>query len=245
MKAAALFNPALLIATLALACGAPIPAGAGEPAFDAYSAEYKVKISILSGKLTTDLRRIDGGYEAEHVIRPSGFAKVIRNGVISERSQFSATAEGVRTSSYQSVNTLSNDETSADVIFDWASNEIAGTVNEEEVRIILDELVHDRVALQYQLMHDLANGGADERYVLFDLDEFKTLVVKSIGTREIKTPVGTFEAIGIQHQRENSSRVTTFWCVAELGYLPAIIERHRKGKLQMRATLKTYASLET
>ena len=245
MKATALLHPALLIAVLALAYGSPTPAGAEEPAFAAYSAEYKVKISVLSGKLTTDLRRTADGYEAEHVIRPSGLAKVIRNGVISEKSRFSATEEGVRTSWYQSVNTLSNDETSADVTFDWASNEIAGTVNEQEVSMLMEELVHDRVGLQYQLMHDLANGGAEERYVLFDLDEFRILVVKSIGTREIETPVGTFEAIGIQHQRENSSRVTTFWCVQELGYLPAVIERHRKGKLQMRATLKKYSSVET
>jgi hypothetical protein len=245
LKDAVTFRLTRLVALLILVGGVAAPAAGEEPAFAPYSAEYKVKISILSGRLTTDLRRTDDGYEAEHVVRPSGFAKVIRNGVISEKSRFSATEEGVRSSWYQSVNTLSSDETSADVIFDWASNEIAGTVNEEEVNLVLDELALDRVALQYQLMHDLANGGAEERYILFDLDEFKTLVVRSIGTREIKTPVGTFEAIGIQHQRENSSRVTTFWCVQELGYLPAMIERHRKGKLQMRATLRKYSPLET
>ena len=54
-----------------------------------------------------------------------------------------------------------------------------------------------------------------------------------------------FRAVGIQHQAENSSRITTLWCVEELGYLPAVIERHRKGKLQMRALLKTYSPIET
>ena len=245
MIAAAIFRPALLVVTFVVAGGHNLPAIAEEPVFTAYSAEYKVKISILSGKLTANLRRTEDGYEAEHVIRPSGLAKVIRNGVISEKSRFSATEDGVRATSYQSVNTLSSDETSADVMFDWTTNELAGTVNEEEVRMILDGLVHDRVALQYQLMYDLANGGPDEHYILFDLDEFKTLVVKTIGTRKIKTPAGTFEALGIQHQRENSSRVTTFWCVQELDYLPAVIERHRKGKLQMRALLKTYSPIET
>ena len=56
---------------------------------------------------------------------------------------------------------------------------------------------------------------------------------------------GEFNAVGIQHQAENSSRVTTLWCVKELGYLPVVIEQHRKGKLRMRAELSKYAALST
>ena len=246
MNDAAIFRPALLIALLTLVGGiVVVPAAAEEPALTAYSAEYKVKISVLSGLLTTDLRRTDDGFLAEHVIRPSGLAKVIRNGVISEKSRFSATTDGIRASWYESVDTLSSDPTSAAVAFDWTTNELTGTVNEEEVRIILDGLVHDRVAIQYQLMQDLINGGPHERYILFDIDEFKTLIVKTVGTRQIRTPAGNFEALGIQHQAENSSRVTTLWCVPELGYLPAMIEQHRKGKLRMRALLRKYSPIET
>ena len=122
--------------------------------------------------------------------------------------------------------------------FDWSASELTGTVNDADVRIALDGIVHDRVAIQYQLMHDLLNGGAHERYVLFDIDEFKTLIVRNVGIRRISTPAGTFTAVGIQHQAENSSRITTLWCVEELGYLPVLIEQHRKGKLRMRAELQ-------
>ena len=105
----------MLVALLVLACGHWAPAWADEPVLLAYSAEYKVKISILSGRLTTDLRRTEDGYEAEHVVRPSGLAKLIRNGVISEKSRFSQTSEGIKASWYQSVDTLSSDPTSATV----------------------------------------------------------------------------------------------------------------------------------
>jgi hypothetical protein len=240
-----MFRPAMLAVLLTLLGGTILPAGAEEPTLVAYSAEYKVKISVLSGRLTTDLRRTEGGFEAEHVIRPSGFAKIIRNGVISEKSRFSATPDGIRASWYESVDTLSSDPTSATVTFDWATNEMAGTVNEEEIQMILEGLVHDRVEIQYQLMHDLLNGGPGERYILFDIDEFKTLIVKTVGTREIRTPAGKFTALGVQHQAENSSRVTTLWCVPELGYMPAMIEQHRKGKLRMRALLRKYSPFET
>ena len=79
MKFAAMFRAALLAALLTLLGGFVMPAAAESPALATYSAEYKVKISVLSGKLTTELRQTDSGYEAEHVIRPSGLAKVIRD----------------------------------------------------------------------------------------------------------------------------------------------------------------------
>jgi len=227
---------------LALALSVPVRA---EQALVPYSAEYKVKISILSGRLTTDLRTTEEGFEATHVIKPSGLAKMIRNGVISERSQFSATGDGVKASWYQSEDTLSKEETRAEVRFDWSSNEMSGTVNDEDVQMILESLVHDRVAIQYQLMYDMLNGGPDERYILFDIDEFKTLIVSNVGEREIRTPAGKFNAVGIQHQAEHSSRVTTLWCVEELGYLPVLIEQHRKGKLRLKAVLKNYTPLTT
>ena len=227
-----------------MAAAADVPAVA-ELALTPYSAEYTVKISVLSGRLTTKLRPLADGYEATHIIEPSGLASVLKSGEINEQSRFTPYADGVRATWYRSEDSLSSDETRAEVTFDWSTSEISGTVNDEAVRIVLDGIVHDRVAIQYQLMHDLLNGGPDERYVLFDIDEFKTLVVRNIGERKVSTPAGDYTAVGIQHQAENSSRVTTLWCVEELGYLPVVIEQHRKGKLRMRAELSDYTALPT
>jgi len=229
---------ALLLLLLAL----PAAANA-EQLLTPYSAEYKVKISVLGGRLTTDLRAAGDGFVATHIIRPTGLARMVRDGSITETSRFSATDGAVKASWYRSEDTLSKDKTRAEVTFDWPGNQMTGTVNDEEIQILLEGLVHDRVAIQYQLMHDLLNGQPDERYILFDIDEFKTLIVTNVGERDIKTPAGNFKAVGIQHQAEHSSRVTTLWCVPELGYLPALIEQHRKGKLRLRATLRNYSSL--
>ncbi len=216
-----------------------------ERALTPYAAEYTVKISVLSGRLTTELRPLADGFEAVHIIEPKGLASVLKSGEINEHSRFTPYADGVRGTWYRSEDSLSSDETRAEVTFDWSANEISGTVNDQAVSIGLDGIVHDRVAIQYQLMHDLLNGGPDERYVLFDIDEFKTLVVRNVGERKISTPAGDYTAVGIQHQAENSSRVTTLWCVEELGYLPVVIEQHRKGKLNMRAELSSYTALPT
>jgi hypothetical protein len=232
----------LALACLALITAAPAEA---ETALTPYSAEYKVKISVLSGRLTTELRPVADGYEANHVIEPQGLAGVLKDGKISEQSRFTAKADGVRASWYRSEDSLSSDETRAEVTFDWSASELSGTVNDEDVAIAFDDVVHDRVAIQYQLMHDLLNGEPNERYILFDIDEFKTLLVRNVGIRRISTPAGKFTAVGIQHQAENSSRITTLWCVEELGFLPVVIEQHRKGKLRMRAEMQTYTALTT
>ena len=56
-----------------------VPAAA-EPTLVPYSAEYKVHISIASGRLTTRLSVTDNGYEAVHEIVPTGLAKLLKNG---------------------------------------------------------------------------------------------------------------------------------------------------------------------
>ena len=89
-------------------------------------------------------------------------------------------------------------------------------------------------------MTDLANGEDTTEYVLFEHDRVRTVEISRVGTRRIKTGAGTFNTIGIRHQAQNSSRATTLWIAMDLGYLPVMIERHRKGKLQMRAELQKY-----
>jgi hypothetical protein len=226
---------ALLSTTTSLAEGRLTP----------HSAEYKVKISILSGKLSTRLQATENGYEATHRIVPKGLARILAGGSIQETSSFEYTADGVSPTRYVSVDTLSKHKTRADISFDWSTGAVTGTVNDEPVESVLEELAYDRVSIQYELMVDLMNGGAGETYILFDVDRLKTLKVSSIGTKEVKVPAGKFMAIGIQHQAEGSSRITTLWCVEELDFLPVIIEQHRKGKLRMRATLSRYTPEQT
>ena len=205
-----------------------------------HSAEYKVKISVLSGKLSTQLRVTKRGYEATHRIVPAGMAKILVHGTIVETSGFETAADGIVPTHYVSSDTLSRDETQTDISFDWSTGAVTGTVNEQHIESVLEDLAHDRVSIQYELMYDLKNGGASETYILFDVDRLKTLNVTTIGEKQVKVPAGNFKALGVQHQAEGSSRITTLWCVEELDYLPVIIEQHRKGKLRMRATLREY-----
>jgi len=205
-----------------------------------HSAEYKVKISVLSGELNTRLQATDTGYEATHRIVPKGLAKLLAGGSIEETSSFDPVDQGVLPTHYVSHDTLSRDKTSANLSFDWSTGAVSGTVNGEDVDEVLKDLAHDRVSIQYELMRDLMLDGASETYILYDIDRLKTLNVSLLEARDVKVPAGEFTVIGVQHQAEGSSRITTLWCAEELDYLPVIIEQHRKGKLRLRATLSSY-----
>ena len=89
-------------------------------------------------------------------------------------------------------------------------------------------------------MLNLFNEVQQEQYFLQDAEKLKSLSIRNIGNETLAVPFGQFEATGIQHQADGSSRQTTLWVVEELGYLPVIIEQRRKGKLQVRAVLLDY-----
>jgi hypothetical protein len=211
-----------------------------ETSLTPHAAEYKIKISVLGGKLHTRLQALENGYRAESSIEPTGMSSIIARGTIRENSVFLPSPDGLRPQHFRSDDTLTRGGETVDFEFDWAASEITGMLNGADFNAGIDGVVHDRVSLQYGLMHDLVNGIHRSEYSLQDAEKFKPLTITNIGKKLVNVPYGKFEAVGIQHQSEGSSRITTLWCVEELGFLPVIIEQHRKGKLQVRAVLTDY-----
>ena len=213
-----------------------------ETSLTPHRAQYKVRISVVSGQLSTELRRSEAGYIANHVIKPTGLSRIITRGTMNVTSEFVSGESGIQPARFSAVDTI-RDDPNVDLTFDWDLNEVTGTVGEEAVDWQLEGLAYDSVSLQYQIMHDLLSGEANKQYALFDIDKLKDVVVSDVGEKQVKTKAGRFSAVGIQHQKVGSSRTTTMWCVEELGYLPVIIEQHRKGKLKFRASLVSYTPI--
>ena len=210
-----------------------------------HSAEYRVKISVLGGSLNTHLQALENGYRAESAIEATGVSRVVARGSIRETSEFAMSPDGLRPQRFTSTDTLTSEAQTVELGFDWEAGEASGVIDEADFSTSLDGPVHDRVSLQYGLMHDLLNGIERQTYFLQDAEELKELSIRNAGTKTVRVPFGSFEAVGIQHQTANSSRITTLWCARELGYLPVIIEQHRKGKLRMRAVLTDYQPVAT
>ncbi len=230
-----------MLACLLVVASVLLPAQAiAERSLTPHVAEYKIKVSILSGKLRTEVKLTDEGYSANSVLRASGIASWFVRGDVTERSEFSIVEDGVRPLLYHSVDKISKEDKYMDFIFDWEQNQVSGKIDGKDFVLDLEDRAHDRVSLQYELMLDLLNDSRTAEYTLVDDDEIKSLHVTYVGTESVKVPYGTFEAIKIQHRKEKSDRVTTLWCVEELDYLPVKIEQHRDGKLAVRAVLNRY-----
>lgn len=217
---------------------------ADAPSLTPHKAQYDVKISVLGGTLTSEVTAAGSGFMANSVIEPTGMSRIVARGAIQESSFFLTDIDGVQPAQYRSIDTLSSDNQTVNLDFDWRENAVNGSVNDVEFQWELEGRVHDRVSIQYELMLDLLQGQTSSRYSLLDGDELKILEVRNIGERQVKTPYGTFQATGIQHNKENSSRITTLWCARELGFLPVVIEQHRGGKLRVRAVLTDYQVTE-
>jgi hypothetical protein len=227
---------------LVLSSGLVVTAASAERAITPHVAEYKVKVSVLSGKLTTQVQPTDGGYAAQSIVRAAGLARMFVRGDVTEYSTFEIIDDGVRPLAYNSSDLISKEDKFMQFEFDWDEDRVSGSVNDQPVQMDLDGRVFDRVSLQYELMLDLLNERKNDEYSLLDDDELKVLQVTHLGEREIKVPFGKFAAVGVQHRKANSKsdRVTTLWCVEKLDYLPVLIEQHRDGKLAMRAVLTEY-----
>lgn len=221
-----------------------VPAVAA-PSLTPHSARYKVKISVLGGQLDTRLEATNDGFLATHAIKPTGMSRMLSRGQVRESSEFLIASDGIRAASYAARDTLSRDKSNVAIHFDWDSGKATGTVDGEDVESILESIAHDRVSIQYQLMLDLLNEKTSAQYTMFEVDRLRTVNVQSIGRRTIKVPAGEYDAVGIQHQAEGSKRVTTLWCVEELGFLPIVIEQHRKQELRVRASLVSYKEIDS
>ena len=207
-----------------------------------HRAEYKVRISVVSGQLNTELRATETGYVATHIVKPTGVSRMLTNGKMEVSSEFTIANDSLRPVSYHAIDTI-GDDPEAKITFDWQTNQARGTVGDEDVVLQLDGLSHDAVSIQYDLMYNLINDKPNATYVLFDVDKMRVANVRNVGKKTVKTKLGNFEVVGIEHQKEGSSRKTILWCAPKLDYLPVVIEQQRKGKVTFRASLTEYVPL--
>ena len=204
-----------------------------------HSAQYEVKISFITGLLNTELKKDNKNFIARHIIEPTELSKVISRGTLDVTSTFQMVSGNVKPIYFKAIDTIRN-KPDIDLNFDWKTFLVKGTIGKKLVEIQFKDIVHDNVSIQYELMSDLKSDTLKKRYKLFDANKLKVVNIKKIEKKQIKTIVGDFKTIGIQHQKEGSSQITTLWCAEELDYLPVLIEQHRNGKIKFRASLKKY-----
>ena len=204
-------------------------------------AIYDVKISFLSGTLKTELDIVDDQYQARSRITPTGISLIFGQGSILQTSLFGMQNEGIKPIQFTSDDSLTRQKEQVDLSFDWVANEVTGLIGDTKFGTELTLNTYDAVSLQYAFMHDLLNKSIRKTYSLQDGEDLKELNITIKEPQRVSVPLGDFKTVVIQHQSNDSDRITTLWMAAELGFIPIVIEQRRDGKIRFRAELGSYS----
>jgi len=217
-----------------------LSANAGTP-LQPHVAIYDVKIGFLSGTLRTELNMVDNQYHARSHITPTGISLLFGQGSIVQTSSFGMHHEGLQPIRFTSDDSLTSQKEQVDLSFDWVQNKVTGLIGDIQFTTALSSNTYDSVSLQYAFMHDLLNKSLLKSYLLQSAEELKELNITIKEQQRVRVSFGDFMTTVIQHQSNNSDRITTLWMAAELGFIPIVIEQRRDGKIRLRAELGSYS----
>jgi hypothetical protein len=100
----------------------------------------------------------------------------------------------------------------------------------------------DKLLYQIQMMLDLAAGKTELNYQVADGGLMKDYRFAVQADKEsLKVPFGNFETIVVT--RLSDDRITTFWCAADLDYLPVKIAHGKKKEKPVTAMLTAVTGL--
>ena len=228
-----------------LACFAQ-PASLADPLpvepFEAHYTGFAVLANIsVPGELVMTLSpEGDDGYRMTSLIQPSGLASRLVSA--SEQATGELRDGAPRPLRYEhEVSGVAGSSTR--VVFDWQDAVLRAEHDGERATLPLEPRVMDPLSMNLLVMTDLSQGRIAEQYTLVDETELKTYRVRRDGEEILATPLGDLHTVRVSQNRQNSTRITTFWLAPSLNYLPVQIAQEKKGKEILRMTIKDVKKL--
>ena len=173
----------------------------------------------------------DGTYVATSRTEPAGVLSLIRDEARFERSEWTWEGHWLKPLEYRYERT-GRKSREIDIAFDWEANVARHDSPGASWRLPVPPGTMDKFIYILAMMHDLGRGKRNVEYTIADGGRrLKRYVLTGAGEERITTALGTFDTAVIRRERENSERKTTFWCAAELGFLPVkIVHVESDGK---------------
>jgi hypothetical protein len=193
-----------------------------------YSVEWR---GINAGTSTLALVRVGGNdytYRSNNVAR--GLFRLAFPDAITQKSEFSLAADGVRPSHYHADDGSTDVKRSVTLSFDWNAMRVTGMAEGKPVDQPLKPGTQDGLSVQIALMRELAAGRSPQRFWLINKNEVTDYEYTRDGMATLVTPLGKLETIIYRSQHPGSSRVTRLWFAPSLGYLPVRAQQLKRGK---------------
>jgi hypothetical protein len=140
------------------------------------------------------------------------------------------TASGVQPQSFRSEG---GDRAKAtDLVYDWQSGEVSGTLDGARVQQPLAPGVQDDGSVQLALIVELLAGRTPSTFRMIDRGGTREYQFTREGEATLPTPLGAIATVVYRAQKAGSPRVTRFWCAPDRGYVPLKVEQTRGDEVQ-------------
>jgi hypothetical protein len=225
-----LFRLSPVLTSLAILAGAPV-AFADDPVLQQFSAEYRIRISIVSGSSTMSLRRdTNGEYVFETRARAAGLLGLFVRGGIDETSRFVVRDGRIRPLYFKRVDTISKDERDVELEFDWPNGRLLRRYDDviEELEIPVNAV--DPSLLFVVVMVDRPQGQEPQTYTLVERSHTELINIVEEGTETVETRAGKFPTIRYSHFSEAVGRTTRLWASPAIGHITVKMEQHDRKK---------------
>jgi hypothetical protein len=236
---------ALCAAAALIGIGVARAAERDVPVYDAvYQVQYKGKeVGSSEFKVTHDAAQ--NLYEFTSTTTARGIiAKLAAPKPTVERSHFKVVGGRIRPVEYWYEDGSRKGDDDRHIRFDWERKVAVVSDDDGQREVPLEDVSLDPGSLHVALMQDLIEGGKPGQYRIADGEQAKAYGFQDNGDAQTDTGLGKLATHGYIQHREGSSRTTYLWVAPDLDYLPARIEQHKNGELQMALTLKSVTGID-
>ncbi len=219
------------------------PAAAAE---GGYHATYRLMMGPLTvGKMERSFEvQADGTYRFVSKLKATGLASIVNRDELLETSSGAFELGTYRPDQYNYVRKNKKKPRVISMYFDRENANVKTIVNGETMSSPLSENLLDKLIYQAALMHDLGLGKTDLGYRIADRGKEKLYRPVFMEQERIKTDIGEFDTMKIVRRRSKDKRRTTFWCAAELAYLPVRVAYREKDGKETIAVLTEYDRID-
>jgi hypothetical protein len=228
----------VVIGVLAMLAAAP---ASGEDSLSPYVAEYDVRYGRMAvGTSRTELARADGHWVLETTSTASGFARVIASGTLRQRSEFDATADGLRPRRYSFDDGTSRTGRDISLDFDWSAGRVRGTAENATVDVAAVDGLQDAASMQALVIARLRAGREPGTIAMIEKDKVKYYRYSLERRETLATAVGEVETVVYRTAREGSDRETLTWHAPKLGFAAVQAEQRVGGKRGFQTYIRSF-----
>jgi hypothetical protein len=227
LRAVALCIPIAMSALKTADAAAILP----KPFTAAYAASYR---GINGGTLTMQWRHDTqpNRYVFETRVNPTVLASFFISGNAFERTTLEVTDTGVRPLLWEAEDGKPGTKGDGRLEFNWVDGNVSGTYEDKAVNLPLQPGMQDRLSIQISVMTTLLQGQQPGAITFINGDSIRQYTYTRGNTESVPSKLGTMQTVLYESTRPNSNRLSRFWHVPALDYIPVRLEQVRKGKVE-------------